>query len=601
MSVYNIHFEGKKYQYKVTSPNTLLITLVQEAAASFGVDSINCQLKLKQKALDLSLPLRFAAIPNHSNLELVAPATSAGLPPQSAVVAQPPPVVVSAASPLAGVVGVPPRSAAPSAPNTKQVVPRPSEAVELLLQHNFDAASKVAVSVLTRYIHNLLCRPDDATVRVINSQNKVFRDKVQAARGAQTVLESAGFVEDSINKRLQFEDTAENRRRAQEAFVALTAAMDELQMAEDERPRLTAPISSPSEIGIPFDPFRSFIVRPAMGAAVVGPDAPNAPVEVVHSGERKARSATDEQLQALRRRRRELEGARGSIGRQTKVLYPGDSPETAVALSVQGDPEPSGPLPRSVLQKTLKALTGDGSSDAPLTTRAVRELQRLQQEKVYREAVLRVRLPDRLQFVGHFHPRDTVADVYLWLHRVCFAQGCDGGDGDDEEWQAEETGTAPPSTEAELRRVAVAQAVFGDVFELYTAPPRTVYAPQRPSGQPLGDVRGEDGESDHNVLSCTLAEVGLVPAAVLNLQWRGGAPPVSAAAATSFAYVHPRLQESATSKTGCADAALRPQGVPLVPADVPARTAAADTAGAGAPDSASEAKKGPTKPKWFKL
>jgi hypothetical protein len=402
--------------------------------------------------------------------------------------------------------------------------------------------------------------------------------------------------------RLQFEDTAENRRRAQEALVALTAAMDELQMAEDERPRLAAPISSHSEI--PFDPFRSFIVRPAMGAAVVGPDAPNAPVEVVHSGARKARSATDEQLQALRRRRRELEGARGSIGRQTKVLYPGDSPETAVALSVQGDPEPSGPLPRSVLQKTLKALTGDGSSDAPLTTRAVRELQRLQQEKVYREAVLRVRLPDRLQFVGHFHPRDTVADVYLWLHRVCLAQGGDGGDGDDEEWQAEEIGSAPPSTEAELRRVGVAQAAFCDVFELYTAPPRTVYAPQRPSGQPQGDVCDEDGESDHNVLSCTLAEVGLVPAAVLNLQWRSGAPPVSAASAAagpSFAYVHPRLRESATSKTACADAALRPQGVPLVPvADVPARTAA-ETAGAGALDSASEAKKGPAKPKWFKL
>lgn len=594
MSVYNIHFEGKKCQYKVSSPNTLLITLVQEAAASFGVDPINCQLKLKQKALDLSLPLRFAAIPNHSNLELVVPVTFVVQSAQSAVDSQTPPAAASAVPPIAEVVGPLPRSAA------RRPAPalRPSEAVEFLLQHNFDAATKVAVSVLTRYIHNLLCRPDDAVVRAINTQNRVFKDKVQAARGAQSVLESAGFVEDLSGMRLQFEDTAENRRRAQEALVALTAAMDELQMGDDERPRLTAPVSSQNEIA--FDPFRSFIVRPAMGATAVGPDAANAPVEVVQSGERKARSATDEQLRALRRRRRELEGARGSIGRQTKVIYPGDSAETPAALSVPGDPEPSGPLPRSVLQKTLKALAGDGSSDAPLTTRAVRELQRLQQEKVYREAVLRVRLPDRLQFVGHFHPRDTVADVYLWLHRACLARGGAGGDGGDEEWRVEEVGAAPPSTEAEQRRVAEAQAVFGEAFELYTAPPRTVYAPQRPSGQPQDVVHGEDDECDHNVLSCTLTEAGLVPAAVLNLQWRSGAPPAPAAAATSFAYVHPRLQESATSKAGDTDAALRPQGVPLVPvADVTARTAA--EAPGAAPDGASEAKKGPAKPKWFKL
>lgn len=43
-------------------------------------------------------------------------------------------------------------------------------------------------------------------------------------------------------------------------------------------------------------------------------------------------------------------------------------------------------VPRSVLQKILKR-----DEDAPLTTQAVRDLQRAQKEKVYRNTLIKIR------------------------------------------------------------------------------------------------------------------------------------------------------------------------------------------------------------------
>lgn len=74
-SVYNILFEGRKKQVK-PAPTVLLSALVAEAAETFGVDAQLCSLKLKNKVLDLSQSVRFAGIPNHSNLDLFVKVSS---------------------------------------------------------------------------------------------------------------------------------------------------------------------------------------------------------------------------------------------------------------------------------------------------------------------------------------------------------------------------------------------------------------------------------------------------------------------------------------------------------------------------------------------
>lgn len=118
---------------------------------------------------------------------------------------------------------------------------------------------------------------------------------------------------------------------------------------------------------------------------------------------------TDKQLSELNRRREALEGDPSSVTRETRVILPpiagagagagASSNGTAGCIAMQvegGDGDDDGgsssssgnQLPRSVLQKLLGS---DGSSDTPLTTKAVRDLQKAQKERVYDRTVIRVR------------------------------------------------------------------------------------------------------------------------------------------------------------------------------------------------------------------
>lgn len=61
-------------------------------------------------------------------------------------------------------------------------------------------------------------------------------------------------------------------------------------------------------------------------------------------------------------------------------------------MEVVGEDDPSatgGPVPRSVLQKILKH--GGEGDETPLTTAAVRELQRAQKERVYDRTLIKVK------------------------------------------------------------------------------------------------------------------------------------------------------------------------------------------------------------------
>jgi hypothetical protein len=214
------------------------------------------------------------------------------------------------------------------------------------------------------------------------------------------------------------------------------------------------------------------------------------------------------QLEQLKRKRIELEGKPEEVERETKVVLPPSSAPTTTTtattepssssegkserslLEMEVDESPSG-VPKSLLQKILKK----GEDETPLTTAAVREVQKMQNEKVYQKTIVRIRFPDKTILVGTFHPRHTLKEVYWWIDE-CLA--------DRKENIVEEDHNSD-----EKRTIRAMNR-----FELYISPPKTVLLPAT-----LSHPRQQHRQTIKEWNEKDLLSLGLVPAAVLNLIW----------------------------------------------------------------------------------
>ncbi|KAJ1398559.1 hypothetical protein B484DRAFT_438374, partial [Ochromonadaceae sp. CCMP2298] len=278
----------------------------------------------------------------------------------------------------------------------------PATCLRLLLDGNFDAVSVPAVTTLARYVGNVLQQPGEEKFRRIKTDNKAFREKVGAAKGAVELLLALGFlpqgdggVGGAAVLELATEEGSE-LERLRGGWAMLLGALGELGVPEEDRPRMDLQVQrrqqAQQQAAVVFDPYKAFVVR-----AAPQPVRPSAGEE---GG--MAQSSTERQLQQLRRRRRELQGCAEDVVRDTEVLLPmaqgvsGQSGEkgssssssyvdAGVAMEVE-DEGPGMSVPRSVLQQILKK-----EEEKPLTTQAVRDLQRAQKERVYARTLIKIK------------------------------------------------------------------------------------------------------------------------------------------------------------------------------------------------------------------
>jgi hypothetical protein len=124
-----------------------------------------------------------------------------------------------------------------------------------------------------------------------------------------------------------------------------------------------------------------------------------------------------------------------------------------------------------------------------MTTKAMRDLERIKKQKVYSHVQLTIQFSDGCKLSGKFLPKETVATV-----RDAIVQEC-----------------------------LVLHGLERD-FDLYVAPPRRLLN-----------------------LTSTLTEEGLVPAAKIFVSWKGGSTPDKNAPVGS--YLEPRLFGGAASRT----------------------------------------------------
>lgn len=151
-----------------------------------------------------------------------------------------------------------------------------------------------------------------------------------------------------------------------------------------------------------------------------------------------------------------LDGSVASM--QDYLITESNSAGGGDAFEEEGGPSDGTLIARSLTGK-MKGSRNNEEEEEPMTTAAVRELRRLQKERVYSRTLIRIRFPDRVCIQGYFHPRHTVLDVYEWVRSSINLSSNDG--------------ELPDSKRLDF----IKKADFFRLFELYTSPPRCVLDP----------------------------------------------------------------------------------------------------------------------------
>ena len=336
--------------------------------------------------------------------------------------------------------------------------------VSRILECNFDVVTAPAVLTLCKYLVNILDNPSTEKYRRINTHNKAFQDKVSRVQGAIDFLLCVRFH--FIDGSLVLEQQEDEETHLRRALALLVGMMDSLEIPPEDRPTLRKPRNDVRKIEATFDPFKASILRTAPQPVRVGTN-PNSSESL---------SRTDAQLIQLQKRRMELEGDPMGVDRSTLVVFPREeaAPVKSDFRTDEGIDTDSSAISRTILQRVI-AHTRPDNDGPPLTTKAIRDLQKAQRERVYSRTLIRIKFPDRVCVQAYFHPRNSSDDVYRWLS-TCLRD--------------------------DSSRMVTDERYS---FELYLSPPRITL--------PLSEEKTGG--------SClTLAELQLVPAAVVHLAWK---------------------------------------------------------------------------------
>jgi PUB domain/UBX domain len=197
-------------------------------------------------------------------------------------------------------------------------------------------------------------------------------------------------------------------------------------------------------------------------------------------------SPTLAELQRLQTRREQLQqqlfaAQTETMNRQWTVTVPGEMahPAASTASAAATVPVAAVSSDSSLLAARAQAqqLERVARETGGFTTAAMREVQRLQRQRVYAHVLLSIACPDGTKIAGQFRPDETIGAVIGALQSDCFTR-------------VSSTTTTSPSTNND----------HDLEFDLYVTPPRRLLLPQQ-----------------------TLTEAGLVPAAKIFLSWKGWA------------------------------------------------------------------------------
>lgn len=413
------------------------------------------------------------------------------------------------------------------------------EAVALLLANNFDADSIVCLKTILKIVDNLLHKPGNVTVRRLKLSNATVWSKIGQRRGGLDILVACGFEKEPTPSQILASPFAaassantNNNSTADETNSSSFKQSDTLHLPpnnEDQSTLITArrlletrlmqdlkvpdsqipifrppppPISAQGTSGS-FNVYAGhrFDAQSAAVGTQLGPPP---------GGQYQSKTATQlsqlQQQHARLEKRMHQQRQQQSLDRQWRAFRPNDAPPTARSMGTSSSSAPSSDSALLAARMQQQTAARKQREEGGFTTAAMRELERLQKQKVYSHVTLLIQFPSGHAVQGCFGPNERIETVRTALRDECLV----------------------PET------VVMAMTNHDDdAFDLYVTPPRQLLGPKQ-----------------------TLKELGLVPAAKIFVSWKNGAtpttldflqPPLFAAGATAFPTAHAVAPNDAAS------------------------------------------------------
>ena len=339
------------------------------------------------------------------------------------------------------------------------------QAVDTILNNNFDADTKVCLITLMKVLDNVIQKPLDSKVRSIRLHNAAFTKKVASRPGGVDFLQACGFVQeteapgllskgteprevflvlkdDDNDDGMMDVDNNNNGPSKKEAYkshiirarrLLMTRAIQDLQMKAEELPAYkpppppvattstSAPFTSQNDATTAtFNPFQTqrYDGMSAAAGAQLTPDGTY-------------QSSTDKQLKTLQQKQEILERKlqQELMDREWMAKPPPTAATAAnqISSAMQVDTaseKGSASLVAAQFQKQQAARKQ--REEGGFTTKSMRDLEKIKKRKVYTHTQLALRFTDGTVVQGKFLPKETIDTVVKALLKDCFAEAAAG-------------------------------------------------------------------------------------------------------------------------------------------------------------------------------
>jgi len=339
-----------------------------------------------------------------------------------------------------------------------------SEYCEKLRVAVYDEDARTIVKTLLKVLANVMKNPGVEKYRVIRKRNKVFQSLESLYVQALEYLTIVGFKEKQVEQEpkfvLNFQE--EDPQAIETGMKVLKALAADLDIASADIPSIN--IYNKKD----FEAAR--IGARKQADAVNGFNFYQSNVQNI-SGvptQNGSNSRMEDQVETLKAKQRKMMEDAGIPDRMLRIIPSGSgiNPRNFKDF-VHPEESQSLPVPKSdgaIVLQANKMRRKEQKKNAEFRTKAMRELEKLRNARVFTKVIIRVQLPDKSVVEAQFSPVERIDDV------------------------------------ASIVRESLLDSV-DEQFYLYTTPPRKVLP-----------------------LDKTLDELGLKPAALLYLGWKSGAP-----------------------------------------------------------------------------
>ncbi|KAK8827190.1 hypothetical protein AV274_0602 [Blastocystis sp. ATCC 50177/Nand II] len=292
-----------------------------------------------------------------------------------------------------------------------------------ILRDKLDAAGyRAMLGLLAKIVGNIIADPAADAKRSINPASAAFQTRMGSVPAGIEILAQLGFEARQTDKgermvldaaRLSLpllravQDFAGQEMRAEEANSPSVSPSVSAVVSSSAINSTNASVNTPTSTPVtPFDPTKSLVLKTV-----------NLPEKT---------TLLESQVQALQERRNAFESEVPErcvvVFRAEKGVNPrnfgdamyanmartsDDAPEVGGVAGSSGDDAGDDMLVKEVLARKQK----EQEKSQTFRTRARRELEELQRQRMYRRTTIRVHLPDRTIVQAYFGPRETVAAV----------------------------------------------------------------------------------------------------------------------------------------------------------------------------------------------